>query len=114
MNIEILENGNLKLVLEVGDIDEIQYNRERGFNDVNVLIELTENYWTNGSYQPFDAGNGNPFVGLTDAPCIAEELDYDDDGQAEIIGNFWYYSDYMIKSFIDELVKNGEVIFALA
>lgn len=114
MNIEILENGNLKLSLEFDDIEEINYQKSLDSADDCIISVLLEPYSCNGSYAFFDAGDGNPFVGLTDAPCIAEQLDYLDDGAIEIIGNFWYYDNYMIKSFIDELVELGEVIFTLA
>ena len=109
MNVQILENGNLKLTLEDDDRAEIIYIED--CYDIDILSELTKSYWTNGSYEPFDAGVGNPNVGLTSAPCIAEQLVCLDDGTKKIIGRFWYYSDYMIKSFIDELVETGEVIF---
>lgn len=116
MIITELENGDLKLELEADDaefIHDMKYD-DSVRTELDMLHELTEGYWTNGSYEPFDASDGNPFVGLTDAPCIAESMDYLDDGTKVIIGNFWYYSDYMIKSFIDELLENSFVIFTLA
>lgn len=115
MKIIIQENGNLKLQIEVEDVEFIH---DMGYDDTistddDVLCELLQPYSCNGSYAYFDAGNGNPFIGFTDAPCIAEELDYLDSGTIAIIGRFWYYGDYMSKSFINELTENGEVIFTL-
>lgn len=115
-----LENGDLELTLDAADenetddlkseISEMQEKKD----DLSILIEGTESYWTNGSFQPFDAGQGNPFVGLTESPCIAESMGYDDNGDAEIEGEFWYFGDYMIESFLDILKEKGKVIFTLA
>ena len=118
-DITVLESGNLEITLDAADdserqdlIEEIEELQTRK-TDLDILLEGTERYWTNGSYQPFDAAVGNPFVGLTSAPCIAEEMSYDDNGDAEIIGDLWYYNLYQIESFIDELLRYGRFIFTL-
>ena len=113
MNVQILENGDLKLSLESDD-DFGQLKIDSNSYGEFAICDLLEPYSCNGSFAFFDASDGNPCVGLTDAPCIAEQLDWDDEGNAEIIGNFWYYDDYMVKSFIDELLNDGEVTFTLA
>lgn len=77
----------------------------------DILLEGTESYWTNGSYRPFDAGDANPSVGLTDAPCIAESMDYDDDGQASIVGDFWFFNQYAVECFIERMLEYGYVDF---
>lgn len=113
MIVEILENGNLKLLIESDDI-EIINDAKLDVNipyDYDLLSDLLELYSCNGSFAYFNAGDGNPFVGLSDAPCIAEQLDYQDNGDIEIIGNYWYYADYMTNSLISELLDNGHVIF---
>lgn len=109
-----LENGNLLITLDdKEDIDEIRYERdEHGF--WSVVTRLFEQYSCNGSFTPFDAGDANPFVGLTSAPCIAESMDYDDNGKAFIIGDFWYYGNYAITCPVEELIEHGEVEFTLA
>ena len=78
-----------------------------------VLSDMLEPYFTNGGYRPFDASDGNPFVGLTSAPCIAESLDTDDDGANRIVGRFWYFPDYMVSCPIETLIEQGEVVWAL-
>jgi hypothetical protein len=115
LTLSILPNG--ALCLAAGNdaraaIKELQ--ARHGGDDVSILTELTEPYWTNGSFEPFDAGRGDPFVGLTSAPCIAECMDVADDGQRSIDGRFWYFGDYMIRSPIDELKRRGRVIFSQA
>jgi hypothetical protein len=110
-----LPSGDLLLAAGNAVRAELKSMREASrYTDVAALHELTEPYWTNGSYAPFDASEGNPFVGLTSAPCIAEDLDYPDDGQRQIIGRFWYFPDYMLRSPIDELIKRGRVVFKQA
>lgn len=113
MLVEILENGNLKLIIESDD-ESIENCKNCNWNDDTILCDLLESYSCNGSFAYFNAGDGNPFVGLSDAPCIAEQLDYQDNGDIEIIGNHWYYADYMTNSLISELLDNGHVIFKKA
>lgn len=111
MNIDILPNGNLHLSLEEDDDrEEIADKRERHSVDA-VLWDLMEPYWANGSFEPFSAEDGNPFVGLSSAPCIAEEMDVDDDGKKTIVGRFWAYTDYMLTDPIQVLLDKGEVVF---
>lgn len=115
--LNVTENGDLEIVLHADYQNDESYAELQELSetktDMDILYVMTECYWTNGSYQPFDAGQGNPFVGLTDAPCIAESMDYADDGQATIQGNFWYYGDYMITSFIEVLIRDKRVVFTL-
>jgi hypothetical protein len=111
MKITILPDGDLELSLEPADDREgIRADADKRGDDA-VLWDLTEPYWTNGGFQPFDAGDANPFVGLSSAPCIAESMDTHDDGENEIVGRFWYFARYMLDSIIDELLEHGRVVF---
>ena len=109
-------NGNLAITIDKtassDDIAELK-DRAEEVGELPALIEYTESYWTNGGYLPFDAGVGNPNVGLTDAPCIAENMDRDDDGNATIDGKFWYFPNYAVESFLDTLITRGTVEFTL-
>lgn len=110
-----LENGNLKLTLnEEGREWLSDVMADKHFFFWTALSDLFESYACNGSYTPFDAGDGDPFVGLTSAPCIAEAMDYPDDGRRVIEGDFWYFDRYMIDDPLEELRDNGETIFQLA
>lgn len=113
MDITILENGNLKLSLSPDEREEVAERLEQVGEDL-VLVELTEPYWTNGGFQAFDAGNGKPFVGLTSAPCIAESMSHDDDGEPSIEGRLWWFPDYAVRSAVQELVEKGEVEWPIA
>lgn len=106
-------NGDLRATFDEEDRAELTAMlTER--TDLDILLEGTEHYWTNGSYQPFDASAGNPFVGLTSAPCIAQAMDYADDGTAMIEGAFWYHTDYMIHNAIETMLEQGHVDFTRA
>lgn len=80
----------------------------------SIFVDLFESYACNGSFNPFDAGEANPFVGLTSAPCIAETLETDEDGRHEIIGNLWWYPNYCLTDPLNDLKYRGRTIFTLA
>lgn len=83
----------------------------------SVIYDLFEYERCNGSYTPFEPGDGSPysgpFVGLTDAPCIAEALTVEDDGTQVIDGKVWWFPDYMVTDEIAALRDRGRVIFTL-
>lgn len=83
-------------------------------NEVPILEDLLEPFWTNGSFAPFDAGQANPFVGLTEAPCIAEfPLVVDDLGGRSLQpgSRLWWYPGYCLSNPVQKLLERGEVIF---
>lgn len=77
----------------------------------NIWCELLESFSCNGSYAYFNAGNGDPFVGLSSAPCIADALDYTDDGRAKVVGRFWYFARYELENELESLANCGKVVF---
>jgi hypothetical protein len=92
----------------------IQTGIEIDGNEVSTLRDIFEPYWTNNGFEPFDAGQANPFVGLTEAPCIAEHaLIRADDGRQSIQpgDRVWWYPDYGIRNPLDVLLDRGEVEF---
>ena len=110
----LLKNGDLEIILwDATDHDELA-EMLADKTDMDILLEGFEHYFTNGSYHPFNAGDGNPHVGLTDADCIAESINFDDNGDAEIVGAFWYDPDYVYRSCIRHIIENGRVVFTLA
>lgn len=113
-SIEVLPNGNLKVAAGNEARQWIKEEQKAERSSDSILWDGTERYWTNGSYEPFDAGQGNPFVGLTCAPCIAELLDCKDNGDREIVGRFWYFDRYQVVDPMEELKRTGQVIFNLA
>jgi len=110
----LLASGDLQLTADNETRAWIKEQQAREVDSLSILSAGTDHYWTNGSYEPFDAGQANPFVGLTDAPCIAESMTVHDDGEREVIGCLWYFSAYMLRDPIEELKTRGRVVFSLA
>lgn len=109
----ILPNGDLKVTAGNEARAFIAERQKRG-EYWSVLADLFEPYFTNGRYEPFDAGEGNPFVGLTSAPCIAESVTTEYDGSRAVVGALWWFPDYAIRDPLDELKRTGRTIFSLA
>lgn len=105
--------SNLVITADDETRAEIPEELERVGSD-RVLWDLFESCWANGSFTPFDAGEGNPFVGLTNAPCIAEDLSVEDDGRRVINGRCWWFPNYMVEDPVRTLAETGRVVFTLA
>jgi hypothetical protein len=108
---EILENGDLKLIADEEAREYIAERQDAGACYWSIMAELFEDHACNGSYTHFDAGQADPFVGLTAAPCIAEGMAYPDSGDLETVGRVWWLSDYAIRDDLGELRDTGETIY---
>jgi hypothetical protein len=113
-SIEVLPDGNLKVKAGNDARRWIKEEQQDDRSSDSILWDGTERYWTNGSFEPFDAGQANPFVGLTCAPCIAEALHCRDHGDREIVGGFWYFERYQLVDLVEVLKRTGHVIFSRA
>lgn len=114
INATVLPSGNLKVTAGNETRADIAQWMRNGRDRWTIFADLFEPYSCNGSFTPFDASDGNPFVGLTGAPCIAEAMTVEDDGARAIEGRFWFFGDYMIRDELEELARRGRVIFTLA
>ena len=113
LDIHVMRDGRLQIIANHPArcmLNEDDNNGEYS----NAMFSLFEEYATNGRYALFDAGDGNPFVGLTSAPCIAESMSVDDDGVIDVAGRLWYYQNYMLRNYVDDLVEQGFAVFDLA
>lgn len=108
---EILDNGDLKITADEETREYIADRQEAGVGYWSIMADLFEGFSCNGSFTHFDAGQANPFVGLTSAPCVAEEMGYPDSGDLETIGRVWWLSDYAIRDDLGELQETGETIY---
>jgi len=110
---KILPDGNLKVTAGNEARSDIACGlKEHGYWP--TFASVFEPYSCNGGFTPFDAGDGNPFVGLTSAPCIAEALDCGDSGEQSVVGRLWYFPDYCLRDPLDELARKGVTVFAPA
>ena len=115
MKFEIQPSGNLEIACtDPEDKEELQEildkapHRDHGF--LAGLLEYT-GWAPNGRlYQvrPED------IAALTDAPILTDDLEARDDGTRFVHGKVWWFPDYMIRSFAEELIRNGRVVFILA
>ena len=114
MKIEVTTNGSLLLTATEEEQEDIREALQSERLESSILADLLEPYSTNGSYTPFDAGQAMPFVGLTEAPCMAEAMEYAEDGEPRIVGRFWYFAQYCIASDLEQLAEHGATVYALA
>lgn len=114
---EIKPDGRGDLVLKCSQryAEEIQYIFDHATHtDHSVLVDLLDSYRANGMYYPIDPQH--IFVGLTDAPVISNGLEYPDYGDPYIPDDatIWWFPNYMITSFAEELIRTGKVVFTKA
>lgn len=109
LDLEILDNGDLKIILnsegekEVEEEDINLDNFDHYFEDVRGNSEYM--YW-------WDLGDAG--LGMTNSPGITNAYWYDDNGnlvENESGGYIYWYPNYMIKDFTEELKTKGYVIF---
>lgn len=113
---KILDNGDLEVT---ANEETREWLREHETEDYwGKLADLFEPYSCNGSFTPFEPSDGTayqaPFVGLTSAPCIAEEYSINDDNLHEVVGRCWWYPSYAINDPMDDLRDTGRTVFTLA
>lgn len=103
-------NGNLTFILEgeadretVQDITQQDIHQDHG-----VLAELLDQFGLLGN------GFDTCAVGLTDAPMLTDDIEYQDNGETKVRGTVWWYPAYEIKAFAQELLRDGRVTFTKA
>lgn len=116
IRLSVQDDGRLCMTLLLVDPDdksdfEEQYNE---FGEIDTLARLLEPFSTNGSFAFIDGSTGNPALGLTSAPFIAEALSYDEQGQAQVDGRLWWFPNYAGEGVIDTLLEQGQVHWTCA
>lgn len=112
LNATVLPDGALLLTADNWARSELAAMRRAGRCYWSIMADAFESYSCNGSFAHFDAGEGNPFVGLTSAPCIAEQIDYSDDsGALGVIGRVWHLADYATRDDLAELIRKGRAVY---
>jgi hypothetical protein len=109
IELTVQENGDLLITVvnreEFEAIVEREYQDERGY-----LAEMLDNsrYIGNDWHCPYE-------IGLTEAPAIGQGAVYPEDENCDDspadYENLWYFGDYMIKSYIEILQNEGQIIF---
>lgn len=111
MKYEILENKDLRLILEPEEKEDVADLLERcSHRDHGFLADLLDHAgWSQNSV--LYPTSSDQIGGLTNAPMITDELEINDSGTVEHIGRLWYYGDYAVKSFAEELLEEGQTTF---
>ena len=104
------KSKTLEITISKGaDIEEMQEIIEKDGED--SFYEFFEPIRANSSFEFIS--NISDLGHMTEAPGIVYEYDIDDNG--DYIENeysiLWYYPHYQIKSFVEELLDKGKVVF---
>lgn len=111
IELTVLDNAELQISVsnkvEFEDIASKEF-----FDERHYLDELMDNarYTGNDWHCLYD-------IGLTEVPAIGQGAIYPAEEEDETDGypidyeNLWYFNDYLIKSFMEILQKDGKVIF---
>jgi hypothetical protein len=109
IKLNLLANGDLEIA--VNDREEFEDILRQEFHDErDYLYNLMDNarYTGNDWYCAYN-------IGLTEAPAIGQGAIYPEeesfDGLPADYENLWYFPDYMIKSYLEILEKEGKIIF---
>lgn len=105
LNLQKLDTGNLKIILT----DDGREEMEEGKDDFS---DLFDDIRSNSDYLYWES-IGDAGLGMSDAPCITDGYYFDDNGdltEGDDSEIFWF-PNYMVENFIEELVENGFVIF---
>lgn len=110
LDLDIMENGDLKIILNSDGKEEAE---DSGI-DYNRFYDFFDDISANSDMKYYD-DMGDTGLGMSSAPCIITGYEYDDNGNIVIeetgdTGIYWY-PEYMVKDFTEELVKKGYVIF---
>ncbi|KWU26321.1 hypothetical protein [Burkholderia cenocepacia] len=111
MKFEKLPSGNLALIMDPVDADEVaELLRNATHLDHGFLGDLLEYARWPGNgllYQVSPESIG----ALTDAPILTDELVLTDAGDAVVEGKVWWYEPYQVSSFAEVLLRDGRVVF---
>lgn len=116
MDFKILPDGDLEITCDEAEKADLQEILGRVTHlDHGFLAETLE--YT--GWQP----NGHLYqvqpewiAALTDAPILANDLIYPDDGNPWVPpkGKIWWFPNYQIESFAETLIRDGRVVFTAA
>lgn len=114
MKKEILPNGNLKLIAEASDADTLADIKQRHVcNDVCALVDILEDTGWRGNGVLMDI-NPEDVGALTEALMLTDDRTIEGDGSVTVNGNVWWFPDYCVTNFLDELIEKGYTIFHAA
>lgn len=79
--------------------------------EIALIGEFFENLFANSSWREVDPED---IGALTSAPILGDDVNMNDQGDITSVGNVYWYPDYQVKSFFDDLIEDGTTFFTLA
>lgn len=109
LNMTVIKGGYLLVQANAEGVEHINdYCDER--NNSQLWVELMESRSTNG-LQHF--ATADELGHMSEAPCIVEGLEHNDDGSVTVTGRTWYLADYMTRDELQDLAHGQAVMFTL-
>lgn len=115
LDFKILDSGNLEITCEDADKEDLQDTLDRcTHRDHGFLADLLEDTGWSGNGRLYQV-QPEWIAALTDAPILTDWLVHtDEDDMPEVDGTVWWYPDYAVKSFAEELISTGRTVFVRA
>lgn len=112
IDFKILDSGNLEITCGDEDKEDLQDLLDRcTHRDHGFLADLLDHTGWQGNGQLHQV-QPEWVAALTDAPILTDDLVLSDDADMpKVEGTVWWYPDYMVKSFAEELISTGRVVF---
>lgn len=107
-NFSFTDNGNLRIELLRGDKTKIkEWRKNKKWCDDDVFLELVERQLCNGWENIYELACWSNRINLT------QDHETDDYGDTIRLGKVYTYTDYCLRSEIDALLEDGEVILTM-
>lgn len=105
MNYQILENGDLKLLCDLSNPENIDY-----LSESHSITDIVQTHFIDKLeiLQPVDIG------ALTSSEIIAHKVVRDNNSDVEYAANVWWFPNYQIEDPMETLRETGEVVFTKA
>lgn len=114
MQFNITPDGNLEITCEENEKQDLQDTLDKSTHkDHGFLADLLEETGWSPNGRLYQV-KPEWIAALTDAPILTDDLDIEDDGIHNVLGNVWWFPNYQIESFAETLIRDGKVVFSAA
>lgn len=103
--------GDLLIKITKEEAQELKDCGDDYQKQLSKFLDFLEKYSCNGSYFYFEASD---FDALSESPCIGDCRVFDNENENLPPENFWFFSNYMITNFTEDLRDSRETIFEKA
>lgn len=105
-------NASLSLVADQDEIELLQEIKERvEGNDHLFLAEMLDRTGLSPNGRLYSV-LPDQIGAITEAPILTDELEIDEAGKVVRLGRVWWFPQYMLKDFAQQLIDTGSVIFS--